>query len=199
HGLRRALVVTEFALALTLLAGGGLAVHSLVKLTNVDLGFARSNLLTFYLPVPDARFPEGEQIVGFYRNLLEKVRAVPGVASASASTGMPVNGTNFGMPFHFAGKPFSDPSARPGAGFNMVTPSYFETFGIQMNVGRAFSENDRAGSPPVAIVNQTFVKKYLPEGDPLAARLVVEQLIPGVTKLGPPLEWQIVGVYKDVK
>src|SRR6185295_5565412 len=105
HGLRRALVVTEFALALTLLAGGGLAIHSLVKLTNVDLGFARSNLLTFYLPVADARFAEPAQIDAFYRPLLEKIEAVPGVVSASASTGMPVNGVNFGMPFYFADKP----------------------------------------------------------------------------------------------
>ena len=199
HGLRRALVVAEFALALTLLAGGGLAIHSLVKLTNVDLGFARSNLLTFYLPVANGRFAEPDEIDAFYRPLLEKLEAVPGVVSASASTGMPVNGTNFGMAFHFAGKPFSDPSARPGAGFNMVTPSYFRTFGIQIDRGRAFADDDRAGGPPVAIVNQTFVKKYLADADPLAQRLVVEQLIPGVTKLGPPIEWQIVGVYKDVK
>ena len=199
HGLRRALVVTEFALALTLLAGGGLAVHSLVKLTNVDLGFARSNLLTFYLPVPDGRYPKPELVVAFYGQLLEKLQAVPGVAAVSASTGMPVNGTNFGMPFHFAGKPFADPSARPGAGFNMVTPTYFHTFGIQIDRGRGFDPSDRAFSPLVAVVNQTFVKKYLADADPLAQRLVVEQLIPGVTKLGPPLEWQIVGVYKDVK
>ena len=183
HGLRRALVVTEFALALTLLAGGGLAVHSLVKLTNVDLGFARSNLLTFYLPVPDSRHPTPELVVAFYDRLLEKLQAVPGVAAVSASTGMPVNGTNFGMPFHFAGKPFADPSARPGAGFNMVTPSYFNTFGIQIDRGRGFDASDRAGSPLVAVVNQTFVKKYLADADPLAQRLVVEQLIPGVTKL----------------
>jgi putative ABC transport system permease protein len=199
HRLRRALVVTEFALALMLLAGGGLAIHSLVKFTYVDLGFARENLLTSYLPVPSSRLPQPEQIDVFYRQLLERIESIPGVASASASTGMPVNGTGFGMSFHFAGKPFSDPSSRPGAGFNMVTPQYFRTFGIQMDRGRAFTEADRAGSTPVAVVNQAFVKKYLADVDPLAQRIVVEQLIPGVTKLGPGIEWQILGVYRDVK
>jgi putative ABC transport system permease protein len=199
HRLRRSLVAAEFALALSLLAGGSLAIHSLIKLTNVDLGFARDHLITFRLPVPSARLPQPEQIDAFYRRLLERIEAIPGVQAVSASTGMPVQGTGFGMPFHFADKPFADTSARPGAGFNMVTPAYYRTFGIQMDRGRAFTEEDRAASPRVAIVNDSFVKKYLSDTDPLTQRVVVEQLIPGVTKLGPPVEWQIVGVYRDVK
>ena len=70
--------------------------------------------------------------------------------SASASTGMPVRGTSFGMPFTIVGKPVDDPSQRPGAGFNMVTPEYFKTFGIRVIRGRAFTEQDRAGTQPVA-------------------------------------------------
>jgi putative ABC transport system permease protein len=124
---------------------------------------------------------------------------VPGVTSASVSTGMPVNGTSFGMPFYIAGKPVSDPGKRPGAGFNMVSPEYYKTFGIRMTRGRAFADQDRANGVPVAIVNDTFVKKYLADADPLATRIVIEQLIPGVAKLGPPVEWQIVGVYNDVR
>jgi predicted permease len=200
HRLRRALVVTELALALTLLAGGGLAIRSLMSLTNVDLGFKRDHLLTFVLPVPAERLPDAERIDTFYAQLLERIAAVPGVASASASTGMPVRGTGFGMPFHFAGKPFADPSQRPGAGFNMVTPDYFRTFGIEMEKGRPLTAEDRAGGVRVAVVNATFVKRLVPSGvDPLTQRLVIEQLIPGVTKLGPPVEWQIVGVYRDVR
>jgi predicted permease len=140
-----------------------------------------------------------EQISAFYRRLLEQVEAVPGVASASTSTGMPVMGTGFGMPFDVAGKPAADPSQRPGAGFNMVTPGYFRTFGLQMVRGRALTEADVAGGLPAAVVNETFVKRYLAGVDPLAQRLMVEQLIPGVTKLGPPVEWQIVGVYRDIR
>jgi putative ABC transport system permease protein len=110
-----------------------------------------------------------------------------------------VQGTNFGMPFYIAGKPVDDPGKRPGAGFNQVSPGYYETFGIKMKRGRAFTEQDRAGGLHVAIVNDTFVKRYLPNVDPLTQRLVVEELIPGVTKLGPAIEWTIVGVYGDVR
>ena len=198
QGLRRTLVVIEFALALTLLAGAGLVIHSFWKLSRVDLGFRQDHILTFFLPVKDGRFTNPEQINAFYRQLLDKVSAVPGITAASASTGMPIIGTNFGMPFNLAGQTVDDPSSRPGAGFNMVTPEYFRTFGIRMMQGRELTAQDAAGGLPVAVVNETFVKKYLPKVDPLTQRVVVEQLIPGVTKLGPPIEWQIVGVYGDV-
>jgi predicted permease len=196
---RRALVVVEFALALTLLAGGGLAIHSLIKLAKVDLGFRTDHLLTFSLPVPQGSLTGNDAVNTFYRQLLDRIEAVPGVTSASVSTGMPVAGTGFGMPFYIAGKPVDDPSKRPGAGFNMVTPNYYRTFGIRMALGRGFTEQDRTGSVNVAIVNDAFVKKYLAGVDPLSQRLVIEQLIAGVTKLGPAVEWQIVGVYNSVR
>src|SRR5436189_117554 len=198
EGLRRTLVVVEFAMALTLLSGAGLIIHSFWKLSRVDLGFRQDHILTFFLPVTNDRFTQAGQINVFYRQFLDKIGALPGVTAVSASTGMPIIGTNFGMPFHLAGQAVDDPSARPGAGFNMVTPEYFRTFGIRMIAGRTFTEQDAAGGVRVAIVNETFVKKYLSKVDPLTQRVVVEQLIPGVTKLGPPIEWQIVGVYGDV-
>ncbi len=199
HGLRRTLVVAEFALALSLLAGGGLAIRSLWNVAHVDLGFRSDHLVTFFLPVPDGRLTQPAQIEAFYRQLLEKIQALPGVSSASASEGLPLQGTNFGMPFQIAGKLVDDPSKRPGAGFNMVTPGYFQTIGIQIDRGRAITEQDVAGGVPVAVVNETFVKKYFPNVDPLTQRILVEQLIPGVTKLGPEIEWQIVGVYHNVR
>src|SRR2546427_6094404 len=130
---------------------------------------------------------------------MDKIGALPGITAVSASTGMPIIGVNFGMPFNLAGQAVDDPSSRPGAGFNMVTPEYFRTFGVRMIQGRTLTEQDTAGGLPVAVVNETFVKKYLSKVDPLTQRVVVEQLIPGVTKLGPPIEWQIVGVYQDRK
>jgi putative ABC transport system permease protein len=199
YHVRRALVAAEFALALTLLAGGGLAVHSLVNLTRVDLGFQTKNLLVFQLPIPDDRFAQPEQGVAFHSQLIDRLSEAPGVLALSASTGMPVRGTSFGMPFFIAGKSVNDPSKRPGAGFNMVSARYFETFGIPMVRGRAFTDADRAGTQPVMVVNETFAKRYLSGVDPLTQRTVVEQLIPGVTKLGPAIEWQIVGVSRDVK
>ena len=198
HGLRRTLVVLEFALALTLLAGAGLVIHSFYKLTRVDLGFRQDHVLTFFLPVTNERFTKPEQINAFYRQLLDQIGALPGITAVSASTGMPIIGTNFGMPFHLAGQAVTDPSSRPGAGFNMVSPEYYKTFGIRFDKGRAISAQDVAGGLPVAVVNETFAKKYLANLDPLSQRVVVEQLIPGVTKLGPPIEWQIVGVYHNI-
>ncbi|MFZ0884120.1 MAG: ABC transporter permease, partial [Candidatus Acidiferrales bacterium] len=198
HGLRRALVIAEFALALSLLAGGGMAIHSLWNVEHVDLGFRTDHLLTFELPVPHDQLTSVDEIDSFYRQLLERIHALPGVSAASVSTGMPLRGTGFGMPFQIVGKAVDDPSKRPGAGFNMVTPEYFRTFAIRLDQGREFTDQDLAGGAPVAMVNEIFVKRYFAGVNPLTQRIAVEQLIPGVTKLGPYIEWQIVGVYHDV-
>ena len=198
HGLRRALVIAEFALALSLLAGGGMAIHSLWNVEHVELGFRTDHLLTFDLPVPHDQLTSADEINSFYRQLLDRIKALPGVSAVSVSTGMPLRGTGFGMPFQIVGKTVDDPSKRPGAGFNMVTPEYFRTFGIRLDQGREFTDQDLAGGAPVALVNEIFVKRYLEGVNPLTQRIAVEQLIPGVTKLGPYIEWQIVGVYHNV-
>ncbi len=199
RGLRQSLVVIEFALALALLAGAALTVHSFVNRTHVDLGIRTDHILTFYLPVPETRLAQPEQIEHFYRELLGRIEAVPGVTRAAAATGMPLQGAGFGMPFSIAGKTVADPSSRPGAGFQMVTPGYFQTFGVHVDRGRAFTDRDTAHSPRVAMVNEEFVRKFLKGVDPLTQRLMVEQLLPGVTKLGPAVDWQIVGVFHDVQ
>jgi putative ABC transport system permease protein len=199
HRLRRLLVIGEFALALSLLAGAGLAIHSFWNLTRVDLGIRTDHVLTFSLPVPDSRSKDPVQIAAYYRNILAHIDGVPGVSHAAVTTGYPLHGVGFGMPFTLAGGPvYSDPSQRPGSGFGMVTPDYGSTYGIHLVNGRSFSEQDTANSVKVVMVNQSFAKKYLQGKDPLRQRVVVEQLIPGVQKLGPPVEWQIVGVYQDV-
>src|SRR5277367_4970108 len=200
HRLRQSLVIGEFALALSLLAGAGLAIHSFLNLLRVDLGLRTDHVLTFYLPVPDSRSKEPEKIIAYYKQILASVNAVPGVTSTSAMTGLPLFGAGFGMPFTIVGKPaFNDPSMRPNTGFGMVTPAFLKTFGVRMVNGRFFTDQDTASSVKVAVVNEDFVKKYFKDVDPLQQRVSVEQLIPGVTKLGPPVEWQIVGVYHDVR
>src|SRR6266851_2009809 len=196
HGLRRGLVIAEFALALTLLAGAGLLIHSFWKLTRVDLGFRQEHVLTFALPVSFDRFPRPEQVTAFYRPLLAKISALPGISSATISNATPIQWTGWGMNFRIAGQPAADPSALPNAGFTLVSSDYFRTFGIQIMTGRSFTEQDNAGSLPVAMVNETFVKRYLSSMDPLKQRVVVRRL--GVSTMGPPLEWNIVGVYRDV-
>jgi len=200
HRLRQALVIGEFALALALLAGAGLAIHSFLNLLRVDLGLRTDHVLTFYLPVPDSRPKDPEKIIAYYKQILSSVNAVPGVTSSSAMTGLPLFGAGFGMPFTIVGKPaFNDPSMRPNTGFGMVTPDFFKTFGVRIVNGRSFTDQDAASSVKVAVVNEDFVKKYFKGVDPLQQRVSVEQLIPGVTKLGPPVEWQIIGVYHNVR
>ena len=200
RGLRRALVVGEFALALALLTGAGLAIHSFWNLTQVDLGFSTEHIQTFFLPVPDERPKDPAQIAEYYRRMLEQIRALPGVTDASVSTGLPLYGAGFGMPFTIPGAPdIKDPSQRPTAAFGMVTPEYFKTFGIKVLRGRSFTDQDKAGSVRVAMVSESFVEKYFKDKDPLQQRLMVEELIPGVTKLGAALPWQIVGVFHDVR
>jgi len=200
HRLRQLLVVGELALALTLLTGAGLAIHSFVNLLRVDLGLRTDHVLTFFLPVPESRPKDPDKIIGYYRQILARVNAVPGVTSTAAMTGLPLFGAGFGMPFTIVGKPaFADPSLRPGAGFGMATPDFFKTFGVRLVNGRFFNEQDTASSIKVMVVNEEFVKQFLKGTDPLQQRISVEQLIPGVTKLGPPVDWQIVGVYHTMR
>ena len=200
HRLRRVLVIGEFTLALALLAGAGLAIHSFLNLQRVDLGVKTDHVLTFFLSQPDSRPKDAERIVAYYRQILAAIQGVPGVAHAAAQTGLPLEGSGFGMPFVLADKPtYADPSQRPNTSFGMVTPDYFQTFGIKLVKGRFFNDQDTASSVKVAVVNEEFVNKYLKGTDPLQKRVMVEQLIPGVTKLGPYVEWQIVGVYHNVR
>ncbi len=198
--LRQGLVVAEFALSLALLTGAGLAIHSFLNLTRVDLGLRTDHVLTFSLPVPDSRPKDPEKIIAYYRQMLSRISAVPGVTSASAMTGLPLFGTGFGMPFTIVGKPaFNDPSLRPNTRFGMVTPGFFQTFGVTIVKGRALREQDGTAGVKVAVVNEDFVRKYFTGTDPLQQRISMEQLIPGITKLGPAIEWQVVGVYHNVR
>ncbi|HEX3743197.1 MAG TPA: ABC transporter permease [Bryobacteraceae bacterium] len=198
HFTRRALVVAEFALALTLLAGAGLAIHSFWRLTRVDLGVRTDHVLTFALPVPEGRLTDADKVRRFYREVLGHVDSLPGVHSTTVTTGLPAQDAGFGMQFSIAGKPVTDPSTRPAVGFQMVTPGYFSTFGIRTIKGRPFDEHDIAGSLRVAMVDENFAARYLKGLDPLQQRLLVQDLVPGVAKLGPSQEWQIVGVFHNV-
>jgi putative ABC transport system permease protein len=197
--LRRGLVVTEFALALVLLAGAGLLLHSFWNFGRADLGVRRDHVLTFTVPIPADRFPETAQLVAFYKQLNDKIAALPGAKSVAVSTGIPTQYTGFGMPFSIVGRTVADPSDRPGALYQMVTPEYYQTYGVRVVKGRAFTEQDAAGGLRVAMVSEAFVKKFLSDVDPLTQRLAVEEMTPGVTKLGAPVEWQIVGVFHDVQ
>ena len=200
HGLRRALIAGEFALALSLLAGAGLAMHSFWNLTRIDLGVRTDHVLVFELNQPDKRFETPEQMNAYNRQMLNVLGSLPGVSSAATVTGRPLRGPSDGMPFTVVGGPsYADPSQRPGAGFQSVSPDYFKTLGIQVIRGRSFNDQDTASSVRVAMVNEEFEKRYLKGMDPLQQRLSIEQIIPGLPRLGPAVEWQIVGVFHDVR
>ncbi|HEY4763658.1 MAG TPA: ABC transporter permease [Candidatus Sulfotelmatobacter sp.] len=200
HKLRRGLITGEFALALSLLAGAGLAMHSFWNLTRVDLGVRTDHVLLFGLNHPHGRFQAPEEMNSYNQQMLGVLRAVPGVANVATVTGTPLRGTSDGMPFTVVGGPtFADPSQRPGTGFQSVSPDYYKTFGIRVVQGRSFSEQDTATSVRVAMVNEEFARRYLKDVDPLQQRLSIEQIIPGLPKLGPPIEWQIVGIFHNVR
>jgi putative ABC transport system permease protein len=194
----RGLVVAEFALALTLLATGALALRGFWNLTRIDLGINIERVLTFRLPVPERRLEGPDQIRAYYQQLNERIKAVPGVSKVAAVTGVPALGPNFGVRVSIVGQPVANPNERPGSALQIVTPDYVDTLGIRVTKGRNFTEYDTAASPRVAMVNESFVKRFFPGADPIGQRIAFDELIPGKPR-GKPLEWQIVGVFHDVR
>jgi putative ABC transport system permease protein len=195
HGLRRALVVLEFALALTLLTGGGVALWSFTAMARAELGFRTDHLLTFTLPVPRDKMVEPDTIRAFYDRMLTDVHGLPGVRSAAVSTGLPLQGA-FRMPFSIPGQPV-DAKNRPFARVNVVTPEYLGLMGMRITRGRGITAADQQGGQLVAVVNETFVKRVFGDTDPLTQRLELGRIVPGANQPGAPQVWQIVGVVAD--
>jgi putative ABC transport system permease protein len=199
---RRVLVIAEFSLALTLLASGGLALKSFWNLTQIDLGIRPENVLTFNLPVPAQRLKGPDQMKSYYRQMLEKIQAVPGVRSAAVMTGVPAGGPGSGVRFSIVGQPVSNPSERPSSGLQMVSAGYIATLGIRVTKGRDIDERDTDTSTRVAMVNENFVNRFLSGVDPLGQRIVINDSRPGTpqgTPQGTPLEFQIVGVFHNLR
>jgi putative ABC transport system permease protein len=192
----RLLVVAEFSLALTLLATGGLALRGFWNLTRIDLGINTDNVLTFRLPVPEKRLKGPDQIRSYYGQMLERIQATPGVTNVAAMSGVPGSSSTLGTRFDIPGQPPT--TERRSSSFLMVTPGFFETLGIHVTNGRSLNEYDTANSMRVAMVNEEFVRRYLSNVDPLTQRISVEEFVPGAPR-GKPLEWQIVGVYHNLR
>jgi putative ABC transport system permease protein len=186
---RRVLVVTEIALALVLVSAAGLMVRSFLRLATVDTGFHVENVLMarmLLLPVQ-----KDEYHADTVRQMLDRIRALPGVTSAGSIGIPPMQGTNSGSWYYRADRPEPDPSARPGGDVSIITPGYFETMRIPMIRGRAFSAEDRAGSLPVAILNQSAALMLFQNENPIGKRLKVEWSdVPVV---------EIVGVVADIR
>ena len=196
---RRLLVVAEFALALTLLATGGLALKSFWNLTRIDLGIQTDHLLTFRLPVPEQRLKEPDQIRSYYRQMLERIGAVPGVAKVAVSSGTPGAGADMGLRFSIVGQPLPNPAERPRSLLQIVTPEYTDALRVRVIKGRSFNEHDNESGPRVAMVNEFFVSRYLANVDPLTQRILMNEMKPGGGPPGKPVEVQIVGVFHNVR
>ncbi len=196
---RSTLVVAEIALAFVLLVGSGLLLRSLSSVLAVDPGFDSTNVLTASLPVPNARYPDPAGLNRYLDSLREAVGAVPGVRETAMTSALPLQGWGYGMPYQLQRADVLDRANRRGGAFKMVTPSYFQALGIELVAGRALETTDIAGSPPVMVVNETLAKRDFPDTSAIGQRILVQQIVPGKTELGPEIAWEIVGVIKDEK
>ena len=170
---RGALVVVEVASALVLLVGAGLLLRSFARVQQVDPGLRVEGLVTMELTAARARYPDEARVAAFYRELLERIKATPGVESAALSSALPLNGGGFflGRAFLAEGRP-EPPAGTDVAGqWNVVSPDYFKTMGTRLIKGRDFDERDSATGNPVIIVNETFARRAFPNEDPLGKRV----------------------------
>ncbi len=190
--IRSLLVVAEVALALILLVGAGLLIKSFIKLRSVDPGFNPENVLTVNVALPATRYPERQQAAVFYAELLEKVKALPGVESAGAASSLPLIGNDTDANFIVEGRPLPQPGNEPAAWYSVVTPDYLRAIGMRLVRGRFFTERDNASSPVAVIISQSMANRFWPDEDPVGKRL-------GTGDPEKPTWREIVGVVEDVK
>jgi putative ABC transport system permease protein len=197
--IRSALVVAEVALAFVLLSGAGLLIRSFEQLMQVNAGFNIDNVITAGLPISNKKIPDADRLNERYREIAARVGALPGVRNVALTSVLPLEGWSYGMPFQIAGQPVVDRAHRPACFFKIVSPTYFATLGIQLKQGRALSEQDRKGAPAVTVVNETFAKRFFKKQNPIGQRILIQEIVPGQTKLGPEIPWQVAGLIADEK
>ncbi|MGA2878155.1 MAG: ABC transporter permease [Bryobacteraceae bacterium] len=195
--LRGILVVTQVGLAFVLLTGAGLLIRSFSRMLQADMGFDSTNVVTAGLPIPAERYPDPHQLNEYLRSITANVGAVPGVRDVALTSALPLQGWGYGMPFQIAGQPIVDRSNRQACFFKMVSPSYFRALGMKVRQGRALNDHDVAGAPSVTVINETMARKYLPNQNPIGKRILIQQIVPGKTQLGPEVAWEVVGVVAD--
>ena len=169
HRLHDSLVIAETAIGLILLVGAGLLIHSFVRILRIDPGFDSRHVLTAAIALPDNRY-NGQQQVQFYRQLLPRLAALPGVQSVAAGWALPLTRNGMRIAFDIEGHAMS-PGDRPAAGVYVVTPEYFQTLRIPILRGRPFRYEDTPKSGLVVAVNETFARQYFPNEDPIGKRL----------------------------
>jgi predicted permease len=190
-GLRDVLVVTQTAMAVVLLIGAGLLIKSFVKLRQVELGFSPTNVITMRLAPPFNRFEKDAKTMDYYRQMLDVLKEVPGVEAVAAVTSAPTGGAFMSAPILIAGQPAPDNADTQRAFLTVVSSDYFRAIGNPLKQGRLFTDDDKEGSTPVAIINETMARSYFPDTNPIGQRIAIK---------GEPDKWmEIVGVTADIK
>ena len=190
--LRSLLVVAEVALSLVLLVGAGLLIKSFLRLSNVDVGFVPTNVLSMQLSMTQKSYPEPRQRAVFYEQLISRIESLPGVQAAGAVSELPLSGQENDTFFNIEGKPAAAfGSTENDANIRGISPAYFQALGVPLLRGRFFDKRDGLDAPKVAIVNENFVKRYLPGEDPLGKQLIID--------FGDPYKAEIVGVVAGIR
>ncbi|HEX2452960.1 MAG TPA: ABC transporter permease [Vicinamibacterales bacterium] len=192
---RHVFVALQVAIAFILLAGAGVLIRSFQRVMNVDTGYNIEGMVAAYLPLSSESDPNVAQLTQYIQQILDEVRAIPGVREAAVATAIPLRGWGDGMPFRMASKPDEE----VGTGFKIVTPRYFQTLGLRLVAGRLLDDRDTAGSMPVVVVNESFVRRYSPNDSAIGQQILVEKILPSRRGLGPRVAWEIVGVVADEK
>jgi putative ABC transport system permease protein len=188
--LRSLLVISEIALSLVLLVGAGLMIRSFVHLIRSDLGVNPANVLTMELSIPRLKYPEEQQRINFYQELVERIQNLPGVEQAAAANYIPMGRSSSSSNFRIEGQAAPPKGKEPFADFRVITPRYFEAIGTPVRQGRVFTEQDKRDAPQVVIINERLARRYFSAGDALGKRLVISD------KEGA---LEIVGIAADVK
>jgi len=190
--LRNAVVVLEVALSLTLLVGAGLLMRSFQALREVHLGFQSDHILVARLPLPEARYKTAAQVAGFYRPLLQRLKALPGVVEATETSTLPPYG---GIPSEIE-VPGKTHTEKWESIFQLCSEGYFSVLRLKFLDGRAFTEAEVDGARKVAVVNQTFVKKYFGGENPIGRQVRIARLTEFQDKVAEP-NFEVIGVVAD--
>ncbi len=194
--IRNILVASEVALSLVLLVGAGLMVRTLFHLQRTDAGFDSHNVLTVDVPLPKAKYSTFAQQRTFYDQVLAKVRALPGVETASAIDSLPFQGGSM-QPVGIEGRPVLQLSDQPEVAVRKITPGYLKTMHIPVIRGRDFLDSDTEGRTPVILISESMAKEFFPNEDPIGRHIIL-----GLEDNGrdlPPTPREIVGIVGDVK
>jgi putative ABC transport system permease protein len=196
HRLRSLLVVAEMALATMLLVGAGLLTRSLVRLQDVSPGFNPAGVLVADAPLSPVKYATAAQRNAFVDRVRDRLRTLPGVTHGEVATSPPFSGNGSSIHFNITGRPPKGPEDYIITGYRAISDGYFPALGVPLVAGRLFSNRDRDQSPPVAIVNESFVRRFL-GGKPAQALGARSQLGTTPDDGAPVIE--IVGVVGDTK